>query len=1293
LTIVSQAPTVNTSTTVASSANPSFIDQLVNLTATVTAATGTTAPVGAVQFYIDGKPDELVPLTAGTGASATATLVGHKFEQVGTFQVKAEYIPDPTSTFFESLGQLVPDQQVTLITTTTTVGASPNPSTSGDSVTFTATVTPAAGSPLPFDNGGTVQFQVGGQNVGTPQPLSGGMASYTDTTLGVGANQTVTAIYSGDNDFSGSQGNVVGGVTVNGQTINTTTTVGSSKNPSTSGDSVTFTATVTPASGTFDNGGTVQFKIDGSNYGSPQPLSGGMASISDSALSVANHSVEADYSGDTAFGGSTGTLSGGQTVNAAATAPVLTLPSPQTVSEGAAIPINMGSFTDSSAGPWTMDMSWGDGSPDNTFNVSSTGALPSIYHLYAEENTYSVTLKLTNTTDNLFASQTFQVIVSDPSINAVGGFSTQSAEGSSTGQQLVASFSDPAGPESSGNYSSSINWGDGSSATAGTISSLIGSVNVNIYSGHTTTGSGTPFTGLVNSFTAQSIQFGASTGYNWHPLNASTQQPMSDFGADITGTIRAPAAGTYSFTLGSDDGSQLYIDGNLVIDNGGERNFTDTTHTVTLTAGTHSLEVQFFENGTGASGVDLNSYVVTGSHTYAEESASSGYNIATTINHDQSTAVTVNSTATLSDPAVTPTNTTIAVVQDAQFSGTVATFTDPAGSEPNASDPGPVSSHYSATINWGDGSGTSAGVISGPDGNGVYTVTATHQFTQATTTTSTISLSSASALAAAIGPGVPSATAQNELDAGNTTGLTFGADLVGAYGSTVAVPPGAPGGTPVINIAPGDGESGFFETTFFLPSNVSGVQLAGAANVDDVGRVFLNGNAISPSIFSSDPARITLSGNAMFSTSNESFFNAGLNTLLIADSNIGGGPSGAAFWAKVTYGAGTPLPVMVTIHHESAPDATTTSPVTVNPTTLTWDGVPSGNWTDPQWTGAGGTYPNGGISAIVDTSSVVQVNSPQAANALAISSGGQVAVGAGGNLAVTTDTNVTAAGTLSVDPNGTFSTGGTLLVDSGGTVSGGTVSANAYQLNDGTVSASLTGPGGLTKDTAGTVTISGANSYAGPTTIDAGTLVVEPGALPIGTSLVIGGTASAPATVIVAASNANGNPLGAASGSAQTGQQSATSRSAAFASGMADQASAKGATTSAAAETSAAISPALGSPLNQGGTSTAAALSPKNSPSAPSALSLNRRTLTSTFSYATSRVAATPIEDTAPSAGSFDALIAGEINSPAQRRPGIMAWTMPGLSRSAAPTLHLGGTGRVMISPDAADELFSKIGI
>ena len=80
---------------------------------------------------------------------------------------------------------------------------------------------------------------------------------------------------------------------------------------------MTFTATVTAGSGTFDNGGTVQFAVDGSNYGAAVSLSGGSATIADAALSGGTHTITASYSGDTNFSTSSGTLSGGQTVGTA----------------------------------------------------------------------------------------------------------------------------------------------------------------------------------------------------------------------------------------------------------------------------------------------------------------------------------------------------------------------------------------------------------------------------------------------------------------------------------------------------------------------------------------------------------------------------------------------------------------------------------------------------------------------------------------------------------------------------------------------------------------------------------------------------------------------------------------------------------------------------------------------------------------------------------------------------------------------------------------------------------------
>ena len=89
-----------------------------------------------------------------------------------------------------------------------------------------------------------------------------------------------------------------------------------------------------------------------------------------------------------------------------------------------------------------------------------------------------------------------------------------------------------------------------------------------------------------------------------------------------------------------------------------------------------------------------------------------------------------------------------------------------------------------------------------------------------------------------------------------------------------------------------------------------------------------------------------------------------------------------------------------------------------------------------------------------------------------------------------------------------FSTDGTLTVDSGGSVTGGPIFAAAYQLNDGVVSADLSGPDGVMKNSGSddnTVILSGSNSYAGPTVVNAGTLIVATAdALPDGTSLTVG---------------------------------------------------------------------------------------------------------------------------------------------------------------------------------------------
>jgi hypothetical protein len=300
----------DTSTVVVSSANPSVFGQPVTFTAAITPnVPGGGTPTGTVQFQIDGTN---FGSPVNLNSSAAAVSLATNSLSVAGHSIKAVYSGDPS--FNTSTGTLA--QNVNKANTSAAVVSSINPSDSGQNVTFTATVSvtaPGGGMPT-----GTIQFQVDGSNFGSPVSVStsGGSttASFSLATLTSGTH-TIVARYNGDSSFTSSNSAVFT------QTVNkasTTTTVVSSVNPSVLGQSISFTATVASGQGTGTPTGTVQFQIDGTNFGNPVSLKSGVAvSAGTSSLSVADHTIQAIYSGDVNFTTSTGMLS--QTVNKANT--------------------------------------------------------------------------------------------------------------------------------------------------------------------------------------------------------------------------------------------------------------------------------------------------------------------------------------------------------------------------------------------------------------------------------------------------------------------------------------------------------------------------------------------------------------------------------------------------------------------------------------------------------------------------------------------------------------------------------------------------------------------------------------------------------------------------------------------------------------------------------------------------------------------------------------------------------------------------------------------------------------
>jgi len=71
------------------------------------------------------------------------------------------------------------------------------------------------------------------------------------------------------------------------------------------------------------------------------------------------------------------------------------------------------------------------------------------------------------------------------------------------------------------------------------------------------------------------------------------------FALRFTGMISVPRTGQYTFATKSDDGSRLYINDRLIVDNDGLHGMLERTGTIDLTAGLHKIVVTYFDNGGG----------------------------------------------------------------------------------------------------------------------------------------------------------------------------------------------------------------------------------------------------------------------------------------------------------------------------------------------------------------------------------------------------------------------------------------------------------------------------------------------------------------------------------------------------------------------------------------------------------------------------------------------------------------------------------------------------------------------
>lgn len=87
-------------------------------------------------------------------------------------------------------------------------------------------------------------------------------------------------------------------------------------------------------------------------------------------------------------------------------------------------------------------------------------------------------------------------------------------------------------------------------------------------------------------------------------ISFSPRSQEDHFGFEYAGWVTVPENAVYSFYTDSDDGSRLYIDGSLVVDNDGLHGMTEVRGIAALAGGAHAIRVTFFEK-TGGDGLTV----------------------------------------------------------------------------------------------------------------------------------------------------------------------------------------------------------------------------------------------------------------------------------------------------------------------------------------------------------------------------------------------------------------------------------------------------------------------------------------------------------------------------------------------------------------------------------------------------------------------------------------------------------------------------------------------------------------
>jgi hypothetical protein len=571
---------IPTSTTVQGNPPSSVFGQPVTFTATVTGFLG--AAAGTVTFAIDGASQPPVAVNAaGQAVFTTSTMAAGSHTVTAVYGGSAPYV---TST-----GTVM--QTVAPANTTTTLLSSANPSMQGVPVTFTASVVtnaPGAGTPT-----GSVTFAIDGTQQAMVMLDMSGNAAFTTSILGPGPH-AIVATYADDPNFPNftpSSGALTQTVLGNP----TMTAVVAAPEPSVYGQSVAFTATVTPGGGGAPTG-SVTFSLDGAPVGSPALNGSGVATFVTSAIAPGTHTMTATYAGDPSHAGSTGSTT--HVVSQASTATALSFsPNPAVavqelsltatvvaVAPGAGTPTGVVTFSDGTTTLGTATLSggvailnWGfDAGPHSI--TATYGGDP--FFLGSSSGAQSLTINKDATTTNLATS-------SNPSAFGAPLTLTASVSTNSPGNGV------PTGTVTFLNGSATL--GTGTVDTNGHAVFSTSTLAVGTYSITASYGGDADRNGSTSAVLTQKITMDSVT------LAVASSANPAALGTNVTFTATVSAPGD----AGTPTGSVTFTDGTTMLGTVTLSGGVAAYSTSTLSGGEHTITATYSGDTTftgGASG-------------------------------------------------------------------------------------------------------------------------------------------------------------------------------------------------------------------------------------------------------------------------------------------------------------------------------------------------------------------------------------------------------------------------------------------------------------------------------------------------------------------------------------------------------------------------------------------------------------------------------------------------------------------------------------------------------------------